>query len=45
MKADVSGEFIFCPDTVYPEPADPLLMYCSLSYGPLTSIRALVANA
>ncbi|HEX4842408.1 MAG TPA: alkaline phosphatase D family protein [Limnobacter sp.] len=41
VKADGSGEFIFYPDTVYPEPADPRLVYRSLSYGPLASIRAL----
>uniref|UniRef100_UPI0039B59CFC alkaline phosphatase D family protein n=1 Tax=Vibrio vulnificus TaxID=672 RepID=UPI0039B59CFC len=41
VKADGSGEFIFYPDTEYPEPVDPLLVYRSLNYGPLASIRAL----
>jgi alkaline phosphatase D len=41
VKADGSGEFIFYPDTEYPAPVDPLLVYRSLNFGPLASIRAL----
>lgn len=41
VKADGSGEFIFYPDTEYPTPVDPLLVYRSLNHGPLASIRAL----
>lgn len=41
VKADGSGEFIFYPDSEYPAPVDPLLVYRSLNYGPLASIRAL----
>ncbi|BET26245.1 alkaline phosphatase D [Limnobacter thiooxidans] len=41
VKPDGSGEFIFYPDSEYPAPVDPLLVYRSLNYGPLASIRAL----
>ncbi|WP_291713204.1 hypothetical protein [Limnobacter sp. CACIAM 66H1] len=41
VKADGSGEFIFYPDTEYPAPVDPLMVYRSLNFGPLASIRAL----
>ena len=41
VKADGSGEFIFYPESEYPAPVDPLLVYRGLNYGPLASIRAL----
>lgn len=41
VKADGSGEFIFYPETDYAAPEDPLLVYRSLNFGPLASIRAL----
>ncbi|HEX4878236.1 MAG TPA: alkaline phosphatase D family protein [Limnobacter sp.] len=41
VKADGSGEFVFYPETEYPEPVDPLRVYRTLPYGPLASIRAL----
>jgi alkaline phosphatase D len=38
VKSDGSGEFVFVDDGRYPLPADPLLIYRKLAYGPLLDI-------
>lgn len=38
LRADGSGEFIFVDDGSYPVPADPLLIYRKLDYGPMADI-------
>ncbi|MGB1562240.1 MAG: alkaline phosphatase D family protein [Sinimarinibacterium flocculans] len=38
VKPDSSGEFVFVDDGSYPLPADPLLIYRKLAYGPLLDI-------